>query len=311
MRKETQSNSHPILSVCLITYNQAKFIRQAIDGVLMQKTNFPFQLVVADDVSSDGTREILQEYKEKHPDKIHLILQEKNKGPAQNWIDLVTYPKSKYISYFEGDDYFIDENKFQKQIDFLESHPEYSACTHYGDIIHEDGSLKKKSKRPMMNEKNERHFEHALRQGASSWVTASVIFKREYLERDIFWTLFDSDKFNGDFILDLVCAEDKPIYYMEDNMAVHRHHPQGVWSGINRKKKTFRVDMSIVGYFYLDKVMNLDKKHRGILASYLKRNLIRRFKLSKGEGNRYSAKYLSMLLTYLFKYSYLSKDKTK
>ncbi|MCX7638156.1 MAG: glycosyltransferase [Cyclobacteriaceae bacterium] len=118
----------PLLSVCLITYNHAKFIRQAIDSVLMQQVNFTWELIIADDYSTDGTREILLEYKRKHPEFIQLILQEKNVGPAQNWLDLITKPKSKYIAYLEGDDYWTDPLKLQKQVDFLETNTGFAFC---------------------------------------------------------------------------------------------------------------------------------------------------------------------------------------
>ncbi|MBJ7429339.1 MAG: glycosyltransferase [Bacteroidia bacterium] len=134
--------SEPIVSVCLITYNHAKYIAQAIESVLMQQTNYEWELVIADDFSTDGTREIIKEYKTKYPEKIKLILQEKNVGANKNWIDLLSYPKSKYIAYFEGDDYWIDKNKLQKQIDFLESNPDYGMVhTGYKRLIEKKNSF--------------------------------------------------------------------------------------------------------------------------------------------------------------------------
>ncbi|WP_309640367.1 glycosyltransferase [Flavobacterium sp.] len=118
----------PLLSVCLITYNHEKYIRQAIEGVLMQKVNFDWELIIADDFSTDGTRAILQEYQQQHPNHIRLILQEKNVGAAQNWFDLMKTPTSKYIAYFEGDDHWIDDCKLQKQVDFLEQNPTFTLC---------------------------------------------------------------------------------------------------------------------------------------------------------------------------------------
>lgn len=135
----------PLLSVCLITYNHVNYIEKAIDGVLAQKTNFKFKLIIADDYSLDGTRDILLRYKEKYPDIITLILQEKNVGPSKNWLDLITYPKSKYIAYFEGDDYWTDEFKLQNQVNFLESFHEYTfVCSNY-DMFVEDLNLMMKS----------------------------------------------------------------------------------------------------------------------------------------------------------------------
>ncbi|QNA44986.1 FkbM family methyltransferase [Lacibacter sediminis] len=130
----------PLLTVCLITYNHKQFIRQAIEGVLKQQVDFSFQLLIADDYSTDGTRDILVAYQQKHPDFIHLILQEKNVGPAQNWIDLITRPQSKYIAYFEGDDYWIDPLKLQKQVTFLEANEEYSFTFHQALRISEHSS---------------------------------------------------------------------------------------------------------------------------------------------------------------------------
>src|SRR5688572_11378120 len=119
----------PIVSVCLITYNHVSFIRDAIEGVLSQKVNFPWEFIIADDFSVDGSRDIVVEYQKKYPELIRLILQEKNVGAANNWFDLMKAPKGKYIAYFEGDDYWIDDHKLQKQVDFLEKNEKYVGCS--------------------------------------------------------------------------------------------------------------------------------------------------------------------------------------
>ncbi len=131
-------NENDILSVCLITYNHEKFVAQAIESILKQNTSFNWELVIADDCSTDQTRNILKEYQQKYPEKIHLILQEKNVGPAENFIRLITFPKSKYIAYLEGDDYWIDENKLQKQVDFLEANPDYGIHSSGAKLIKDD-----------------------------------------------------------------------------------------------------------------------------------------------------------------------------
>lgn len=133
----------PLLSVCLITYNHENYIRQAIEGVLMQKVDFEWELIIAEDCSTDSTRAILLEYKEKYPDFIKLILQKKNVGPGKNFLDLIETPKSKYIAYFEGDDYWTDPLKLQKQVDILEANKNiglvYTNVRHFnqtsGDFI--------------------------------------------------------------------------------------------------------------------------------------------------------------------------------
>jgi glycosyltransferase involved in cell wall biosynthesis len=146
---------NPLLTVCLITYNHEKYIQKALDGVLNQKVNFEWELIVADDCSTDNTRKILVDYQRKYPQFIKLILQQKNVGPAQNWLDLITAPKSKYIAYFEGDDYWIDERKLQKQVDFLEANTDFSLCHSDVVFLSPDGNFKTDHSSKLWNYKQE------------------------------------------------------------------------------------------------------------------------------------------------------------
>ena len=114
----------PLVSIGCITYNHAPYIRQCLEGFLMQKTTFPFEIIINDDCSTDGTTEIVKEYADKYPDLIIPIFHEENqyqKGVRGIYAKFV-YPKvrGKYIALCEGDDYWIDPLKLQKQVDFLE-----------------------------------------------------------------------------------------------------------------------------------------------------------------------------------------------
>lgn len=131
----------PLLSVCLITFNHEKYIKQALEGILSQNVNFSWELIIADDYSKDGTREILLEFKRRFPHFIKLIFQDTNVGATQNWIDLIAYPKSKYIAYLEGDDYWTDPKKLQMQVDFLEKNPSSTICYHNVLVLHPNGDL--------------------------------------------------------------------------------------------------------------------------------------------------------------------------
>lgn len=131
----------PLLSVCIITYNHRNYIEQAIEGALMQKTNFSYEIIIADDCSTDGTKEIARSYKEKYPDLITLILQEENIGAAKNWMQLINKPSSRYIAYCEGDDYWTDPNKLQMQVDFLENNQEYVATSHANKAIYDNSKI--------------------------------------------------------------------------------------------------------------------------------------------------------------------------
>ena len=124
----------PLVSICCITYNHAQFIRKCLDGFLMQQTNFPIEILIHDDCSTDGTIEIIQEYTAKYPDLIFPLYEEENQyqhGKAAE-IDFYNYRRArgKYIAYCEGDDYWTDPLKLQKQVDFMEVNPEYSVCFH-------------------------------------------------------------------------------------------------------------------------------------------------------------------------------------
>jgi glycosyltransferase involved in cell wall biosynthesis len=116
--------NEPLVSIGMVTYNHAPYIAQAIEGVLQQQTNFPFELVIGEDCSPDGTREIVSEYHKKHPDIIRLIMSDENIGGLRNFLRIVYACQGKYLAFCEGDDYWHHPNKLQKQVDYLEHHPE-------------------------------------------------------------------------------------------------------------------------------------------------------------------------------------------
>ena len=124
----------PLVSICCITYNHARFIRKCLDGFLIQETSFPIEILIHDDASTDGTDGIIREYADKYPDLILPLFETENQYSQgkQNKIDFYNYRRArgKYIAYCEGDDYWTDPLKLQKQVDFMESHPDYSVCFH-------------------------------------------------------------------------------------------------------------------------------------------------------------------------------------
>lgn len=130
LNTEGSNRSNPLVSICCITYNHESYLRQTLDGFLMQKTTFPVEIVLAEDCSTDGTRKICEEYAAKYPEKIHYIHRDHNVGYNENEYEAMCAAKGKYIAYCEGDDYWTDSLKLQKQVDFLESHTDYSVCWH-------------------------------------------------------------------------------------------------------------------------------------------------------------------------------------
>lgn len=258
--------SEPLLSVCLITYNHKQYIKDAIDGVLMQKVNFSWELIIADDCSTDGTREILLEYKEKHPDFIKLILQKKNVGPAKNWNDLITAPKSKYIAYFEGDDYWIDPLKLQKQIDFLEANPEYGMCYTRAKTFEQN-------KNKFSNLIGNRYidFEHSLIANPVVALTTTFIkdlyykYEEEIQPTQHHWKM-------GDYPMWLWFAYNSKIKYFEDVTGVYRVlHNSASHSNDFDKTIEFLDSTQDIKCFFLKKynvILNTKLKNR-IQSNYL------------------------------------------
>jgi glycosyltransferase involved in cell wall biosynthesis len=215
--------SSPVLAVCLITYNHGRYIHQAIESILMQQVNFSWELIIADDCSTDDTRKVLKDYKEKHPDFIHLILQSRNVGPAQNWMDLVTYSKAKYIAYLEGDDYWADPLKLQKQVDFLESNPSFSMCFHNVDVVNgEDDTFV----RSLIEEKNQRN------RSSYELVRGCLIHPNSVVYRNTITFPPETIKaINGDTFLFALLAEHGDAGFINDiKPSIYRVHQGGIWS---------------------------------------------------------------------------------
>jgi glycosyltransferase involved in cell wall biosynthesis len=126
------NNNEITVSVCMLTYNHELFIRQAIEGVLMQETDFPFEVLIQDDASTDSTADIVREYEAKYPDIIKPIYQTENQFSKGVIVIMPLFKKAKgkYIALCEGDDYWTDPQKLQKQVDFLEANLDYSLCCH-------------------------------------------------------------------------------------------------------------------------------------------------------------------------------------
>lgn len=148
----------PIVSILLITYNQQDFISQAIESVLMQKVNFPYEIIIGEDLGPDNTRAICEEYARKvecgetmvdsRKISIKVLPRTKNLGVAGNWCDCAQHAQGKYMMMLDGDDYWTDPNKMQMQVDFMESHPKCVICHTNMDVLYMNtGAIKPSGKR--------------------------------------------------------------------------------------------------------------------------------------------------------------------
>ena len=226
---------HPKVSICLITYNHVNYIKEAIDGVLNQVKPFTWELIIADDFSTDGTRQILLEYKEQYSSNIKLILQDKNIGPARNWLELIGSATGQYVAYFDGDDYWTDVNKLKKQIEFLDKNLEYNICFHNASIL--KGGELQEDKIYKSDRKKIIGFEDLL-SGDYTKTCCSIIRRTDRINHIPVEMAHDT-------IYYLICLEGgEKAYYIDEDMAVYRVHQKGLWSLldlISRNEQSFEV----------------------------------------------------------------------
>lgn len=234
------------LSVRLMTYNHEKFIEQAIDGVMMQKTNFTFEVVIGDDFSTDKTISIIKKYKSTDKIKIKIIDRKKGdayckerrkRGRLYNFIDIVNNCKGKYIALLDGDDYWTDPLKIQKQVDFLESNQSYNAVCH--NVLQMDEISKtEKIMSPILEEKDISAQDLALR---NNIITLTMVFRNDVtiIKKFIdFLGKYPSTPV-GDYVLNMYLAHNNKIKFLPQIMGVYRVHSSNIFSSAiyNDKKR--------------------------------------------------------------------------
>ena len=215
-------NENVIVSVCMITYNHELYINQAIEGIMVQKTNFQIELVIGEDCSTDNTRKICLEYKEKYPDKINLLLPVKNLGMIPNFVNTLNACTGKYIAICEGDDYWTDPLKLQKQVDFLEENEDFSVCFH-AVKIEKDKKIVDDFITPEVSDITDIY---SLAHG--NYIhTPSVVFRKneEVMKTMDAWR----DLSLGDYPLHMLNAQYGKIKKLPETMAIYRVGV-GVWS---------------------------------------------------------------------------------
>lgn len=213
----------PLVSVCVITYNHGKYIRQCLDGILMQKVNFPYEILIHDDASPDDTADIIREYWEKYPTVIKPILQTENQ--YSKGVDVSRFnfhrAKAKYIAQCEGDDYWTDDRKLQMQVDFLEENSEYVMTGHNIQIMGEKGF-----KPYTTYDTIDRTYSFEDLQHGKLWdiATASTVFRNIFITLDSkVECMYYSCKANGDLKVQLLLSQFGKCYIFPEQMSVYRY----------------------------------------------------------------------------------------
>jgi glycosyltransferase involved in cell wall biosynthesis len=234
------------VSVCIITYNHEKYIAQAVESVLMQKTDFDFEIIIGEDDSKDATREIVKKYKEQYPDRIRLFLNDRknviyiNGRPTGRWnfMNNIRNAGGDYIAVLDGDDYWISPDKLQTQVNFLESHPECAMCFHDVRIILEDESQLVGIATPR-GKKKTYTLKHLLK--GNFMHTCSVMFRSRLFNEFPEW--FYQVPI-ADWPLHVLNAQHGDIGYIPGVMGTYRVHSGGVWTSkerIQQLKNTIKI----------------------------------------------------------------------
>ena len=210
----------------MITYNHARYIVQAVESVLAQVTDFPFEIVLGDDLSTDGTRELVKDLAAKHPGRIRLLLHEKNLGHCGklNLVATIRICVGRYVALLEGDDFWNDPRKLQRQVDYLEAHPEYSGSAHEVWALRKSGDV----------DRYPRHYPGEVRLELRDILahgfplTSSIMYRRDVFGDFPDW-YFEMQM--GDWPLAVLCMEVAPFAYLRgEPSSTYRVHDTSYWN---------------------------------------------------------------------------------
>jgi hypothetical protein len=218
----------PVVSAVLRTFDHAPFIAQAIESVLVQQAPFPFELVIGEDCSTDGTREIVRGYAERHPEAIRTVLPEQNVGHGEILRRALGATRGRFIAYLDGDDYWTSAAKLRRQVDYLESAPGCPSCFHDVSLVYDTAGMPSGTVSPGLAE-TRFSLDDIV---AECFVPApSMLFRREVAEALPDWS-FESAWI--DWLIHIRAAERGPLGYISEPLAAYRVHDAGMFSGLDR-----------------------------------------------------------------------------
>ena len=279
----------PLVSVIMITYKHETFIAEAIEGVLMQEVDFPVELIIADDCSPDGTGEIVQKFIDEHPNGrwIKYTKHKANKGMMPNFVWALEQAKGKYIALCEGDDYWTDPLKLQKQVDFLEANEEYILTGHDAVIVDSNTTVVSETKLPIKYKRSASRDE--LKQ--MFWVlTLTMVYRNIDELRNYPVALLNVP--NGDTCLISLLGNYGAYHYHEDiKPAAYRIHDGGVWSVLNNNQKIIKqcITLNSLRRYYDQRE---DNEMINFLSHKIKNNYRQQFDYSMQNDSLFRKSYI-------------------
>lgn len=251
----------------MITYNHEQYIAQAIEGVIKQQGNFNLKLYIGEDQSSDGTRRICDEYANKYSNNIILLPSDKRYGMMDNFIRTLKECNGDYLALCDGDDYWTDTLKLDRQITFLEQNLDYSICFHRVNFLYSDGSIKEEENKSS----NEETYTIENLASKNFIHTSSVLYRNLFFKNLPNWF---SQSSVGDYVLHMLNANHGKIKYLPKSMAVYRFHEQGIWSHLKIDKARSSwiklLDNLIAENFSQEVVEKLKFQKQNTVESYLR-----------------------------------------
>lgn len=251
------------VSVIVLTYNHANYIRQTLDSIVSQKTNFKFEVLVGDDASTDETADIIREYHSNYPDLIVPILHKENLGGfgKNNTLDALSKAKGQYIAPMDGDDYWTDDNRLQKLVDFLDKNPDFVACFHNAEVIFEDGSHPNEFVNPP-DQKEVTTIEDFIGEDEVWFIaTSAIVFRHGVIKEYPKW--FHESK-SGDIPRYILLGKHGGKFqYINEVLSVYRKHRNGGMSFTDKYNDAEFLWNRIGMYRGIDKELN-NKFHETI-----------------------------------------------
>jgi glycosyltransferase involved in cell wall biosynthesis len=266
------------VSVCVPAFNHEKYIAQMLDGALMQQTDFDFEIVIGDDASADSTPDIIQQYIARNPGRIRAFLHAENQGPKEprefagrnNVLQLLKACEGEYVAMCEGDDYWTDPLKLQKQVDFLDKNPDFAISHHNMLVTYEDGSDSHSFNAP--DQKLVSTIKDILE---DKWfmATASWVYRNHFLTND--FAEWHAKAAAGDWAVMIQLAAQGRIGYLPETMGVYRKHSAGLSNVhsqtnrnflLNRKEMFENVDQWL-DYRYHETIEKTLIKYEGQLSA--------------------------------------------
>lgn len=274
----------PKVSVCVISYNQEAYIKNCLDSILSQNTKFDVEVVVGEDCSTDDTATILSQMALSNKN-IRVLDNTKNLGVLPNFIRTLKSCNGKYIAFCEGDDYWIDENKIQKQVDFLEENPQYGGVC--GEIISLDVERNTEEKQPLKKERAINFEEIILKNKIHS---NTILFRKALLNVDDLDVIKDLSI--GDWYLHLLITKEKPYYYLPEYFALYRVHNQGIFSKRTEFFKSYQ-KARLIFAFLKNEGTHQDLK---MIEESLKHQILKALRASNGEDKKEIKELFSIII---------------